>query len=97
MSRTATQQTQLSGFFNALASPVRLKILEMVTTTKRPLHIKAISDQLEIDYAATYRHVSVLKKSQLVEVYEVGRSRVVSPKNEDLIKRIMEIAKQVTV
>jgi DNA-binding transcriptional ArsR family regulator len=68
----------------------------MVTATKRPLHIKAISDQLKIDYAATYRHVSVLKKSKLVEVYEVGRSRVVSPKNEDLIKRILDIAEQVT-
>ena len=97
MSRTAIQQTELSGFFTALASPVRLRILEIVTATKRPLHIKAISDQLKTDYAATYRHVSVLKKAMLIEVYEVGRSRVVSPKNEDLVRRIMEIAKQVTV
>jgi len=80
----------LAKFFDALASPVRLQILEMVASTKRPLHIKAISDQLKMDYGAIYRHVSVLKKAKIVEVYEVGRSRVVSPKNQESVNRVLE-------
>ena len=85
-----TRLDDLAKFFDALASPVRLQILEMVTSTKRPLHIKAISDQLKLDYGATHRHVSVLKKAKIVEVYEVGRSRVVSPRNQELVNRVLE-------
>ena len=86
----STKLDDLAKFFDALSSPVRLQILEIVTSTKRPLHIKAISDQLKIDYGATYRHVSVLKKAKIVEVYEVGRSRVVSPRNQELVNRVLE-------
>ena len=85
-----TKLDDLAKFFDALASPVRLQILEIVTGTKRPLHIKAISDQLKIDYGSTYRHVSVLKKARLVEVFEVGRSRVVSPRNQELVNKVLE-------
>lgn len=86
----STKLDDLAKFFDALASPVRLQILEMIASTKRPLHIKAISDQLKMDYGATYRHVSVLKKAKIVDVYEVGRSRVVSPKNQDSLNKVLE-------
>ena len=86
----STRLDDLAKFFDALASPVRLEILEMIASTKRPLHIKAISDRLKIDYGSTYRHVSVLKKARIVEVYEVGRSRVVSPRNQELVNKVLE-------
>ena len=77
---------KLSTIFSALGSPTRLKIIELVNETERPLHIKAVAQVLRKDYAAVYRHVRVLEKSGLVGVYEVGRSRVIYLKNADLIK-----------
>ena len=80
----------LSEVFKALGSEVRLKILMMVSETKRPLHIKAISRQLNLDYAAIYRHVKVLKDARLINVYEVGRSRVIEVVREELIEKILK-------
>ena len=79
--------------FNALGSVVRLQILSVLQATTRPLHIKALSRGLKVDYAAMYRHVKVLESAGLVEVYEVGRSRVVEVVNAPLLKDLIEKAK----
>ena len=85
---------QVSAIFSALGSPTRLKIVELVSETKRPLHIKAVAQALKKDYAAVYRHVKVLEQSGLVGVYEVGRSRVIYLKNGELIKEFVRIAQK---
>ncbi|MFQ5761560.1 MAG: ArsR/SmtB family transcription factor [Candidatus Bathyarchaeia archaeon] len=82
---------RLSKVFNALGNPVRLKILVLLRDTKRPLHIKAISRNLGVDYAAVYRHVEVLKKASLLEIYEVGRSRVLSLLDQKFIDDLLSI------
>ena len=84
---------QVSDVFSALGSPTRLRIVELVSETERPLHIKAVAQVLKKDYAAVYRHVKVLEKSGLVGVYEVGRSRVIYLKNADLIKECVRTVK----
>ena len=68
---------KISEIFRALGSHTRLKIVELVNKTERPLHIKAVAQVLKKDYAAVYRHIQVLEKSGLIGVYEVGRSRVI--------------------
>jgi len=78
--------------FDALSNPIRLKILSIVSETKRPLHIKAVAKILEMDYAAVYRHVELLKKAGLLQIYEVGRSRVLSPLHVEDLKRLLESA-----
>jgi len=85
---------QVSAIFSALGSPTRLRIVELVSETERPLHIKAVAQVLKKDYAAVYRHVKVLEKSGLVGVYEVGRSRVIYLKNGELIKECVRIVKK---
>jgi len=85
---------QVSATFSALSSPTRLRIVELVSETERPLHIKAVAQVLKKDYAAVYRHVKVMEKSGLVGVYEVGRSRVIYLKNADLIKECVRIVKK---
>jgi len=85
---------QVSAIFSALGSPTRLRIVELVSETERPLHIKAVAQVLKKDYAAVYRHVKVLEKSGLVGVYEVGRSRVIYLKNADLIKECVRIVQK---
>jgi len=84
-----------SDLLNALGSPTRLKILLTVQETNRPLHIEAVSKALKMDYAAVYRHVKVLQKSGLIEVYEVGRSRVLTVKNADTVKQLIQIANKI--
>ena len=85
---------QVSDVFSALGSPTRLKIIELVSETERPLHIKAVAQVLKKDYAAVYRHIGVLEKCGLVGVYEVGRSRVIYLKNGELIKECVRTVKK---
>ena len=85
---------QVSDVFSALGSPTRLRIVELVSETERPLHIKAVAQVLKKDYAAVYRHIRVLEKCGLVGVYEVGRSRVIYLKNAELVKECVRTVKK---
>lgn len=85
---------QVSELFSALGNPTRLKIIELVTETERPLHIKAVAQMLRKDYAAVYRHVRVLENCGLIGVYEVGRSRVIYLKNDQIIKECIQRVKK---
>jgi DNA-binding transcriptional ArsR family regulator len=78
--------------FRALGNAVRLKVLLLVSDTKKPLHIKAVAEALNMDYAALYRHVKVLEKMGLLEIYDVGRSRVLALTDHASIEKLIEIA-----
>jgi hypothetical protein len=45
-----------------------------------------------MDYAAIYRHIAVLKKANLLQVFEVGRSRVLSPLHVKVVKQLIQQA-----
>ncbi|MCS7136664.1 MAG: winged helix-turn-helix domain-containing protein [Nitrososphaerota archaeon] len=83
------QVERVSRLFEALGNKTRIKILLMVAESKRPLHIKAVAKSLKMDYAATYRHVKALEEAGLVEIYEVGRSRVLSLKNQEWLMDLL--------
>jgi ArsR family transcriptional regulator len=85
---------QVSAIFSALGSTTRLKIIELISETERPLHIKAVAQVLKKDYAAVYRHIRVLEECGLVGVYEVGRSRVIYLTNKELVKDFIRKAKE---
>ena len=82
---------RISKIFSALGNEVRVKIVLLVGETKKPLHIKAVANALNLDYAALYRHVKVLEQNGLLKIYEVGRSRVLSLKCREMIERLIEI------
>jgi len=82
-----------SEIFGALGNTVRLRILIMLMETKKPLHITAVASILKMDYGGVYRHVEVLRDAGLIQVYEVGRSRVLSPLNIDTAKELIGKAK----
>ena len=88
--------SRVSSVLSALGNPTRLRIVELINETKRPLHIKAVAEILKKDYAAVYRHVKVLQRNELSKVYEVGRSRVIYLKNGDLIRECVRIAKKIS-
>jgi len=93
-SKEETEQEHISAVFSALGNPIRLRILSLISETKRPLHIKAVAKSLQMDYAAVYRHIDILKKAGLIQIFEVGRSRVLSPLHLDMVKQIISLAKQ---
>ena len=93
--KSHTKQEILSAVFNALGNPTRLRILSIINQTKRPLHIKAVAKILQMDYGAVYRHVEILKKTGLVQIFEVGRSRVLSPLHADVVNQIFTLAQQI--
>ena len=78
--------TSASNVFAALGNSVRLRILLMLMDSKKPLHITAVASNLKMDYGGVYRHVEVLRDAGLLQVYEVGRSRVLSPLNVELVR-----------
>jgi DNA-binding transcriptional ArsR family regulator len=82
-----------SQIFGALGNTVRLRILLMLIDTKKPLHITAVASNLKMDYGGVYRHVEVLRDAGLIRVYEVGRSRVLSPLNIEIAKDLIGKAK----
>lgn len=79
--------------FSALGNSVRLRILLMLLDSKKPLHIMAVATNLKMDYGGVYRHVEILRNAGLLQVYEVGRSRVLSPLNADLVRDFITKAK----
>lgn len=90
----AKELQKVSDVFRALGSPIRLKIVELVSRTEKPLHIKAVAQALKKDYAAVYRHVQVMERNGLLGVHEVGRSRVIYLKNADLIDECVRLAQK---
>ena len=86
-----------STMFGALGNPVRLRILLMLMDSKKPLHITAVASNLKMDYGAVYRHVEVLRDAGLIQVYEVGRSRVLSPLNSEIVRELIMKAKNFIV
>ena len=93
---TKEEIDKVSAVLGALSHPTRIKILLITAETKKPLHIKAIAKILKADYAAIYRHIEVLKKANLLEIYEVGRSRVLSPLRMGVINQIIQLTKELT-
>ena len=84
----------IAKVFYALSSVARLRILSLIESSKRPLHIKAVSRALKIDYATVYRHIRALESAGLVEIYDVGRSRVVEVKDPNTLKELIAKASE---
>ncbi len=81
----------MAKIFYALSSLPRLKIIALLEDTDRPLHIKAVSKALKIDYATVYRHIRTLEAAGIVEIYDVGRSRVVEVKDPSAVKELISL------
>jgi len=85
-----------SQTFSALGNTVRLRILLMLMDSKKPLHITAVASNLKMDYGGVHRHVEILRNAGLLQVFEVGRSRVLSPLNIEQVREFITKAKDVS-
>ena len=91
---TAEELKPVSQTFSALGNIVRLRILLMLMDSKKPLHITAVASNLKMDYGGVHRHVDVLRNAGLLQVFDVGRSRVLSPLNIDQVRDFILKAKE---
>jgi len=66
----------------------------MLMDSKKPLHITAVASNLKMDYGGVHRHVDVLRNAGLLQVFDVGRSRVLSPLNIDQVRDFILKAKE---
>lgn len=66
----------------------------MLMDSKKPLHITAVASNLKMDYGGVHRHVEVLRNAGLLQVFEVGRSRVLSPLNIEDVREFITKAKE---
>ena len=87
---------RLATIFQALGNETRLKALMLIKDTNRPLHIKAVSNALQIEYAALYRHIKMLQRSGLVETFEVGRSQVLGLKKKEVLDQLLQITQKLS-
>jgi DNA-binding transcriptional ArsR family regulator len=90
----AEELKSVSQTFSALGNVVRLRILLMLMDSKKPLHITAVASNLKMDYGGVHRHVEVLRNAGLLQVFEVGRSRVLSPLNIEQVRDFVTKAKE---
>jgi len=90
---TAEELKSVSQTFSALGNSVRLRILLMLMDSKKPLHITAVASNLKMDYGGVHRHVEILRNAGLLQVFEVGRSRVLSPLNIEQVRDFIARAK----
>ena len=89
----AEELKPVSQTFSALGNIVRLRILLMLMDSKKPLHITAVASNLKMDYGGVHRHVEILRNAGLLQVFEVGRSRVLSPLNIEQVRDFIARAK----
>jgi DNA-binding transcriptional ArsR family regulator len=93
---TTEELKSMSQTFSALGNIVRLRILLMLMDSKKPLHITAVASNLKMDYGGVHRHVEILRNAGLLQVFEVGRSRVLSPLNIEQVHDFITNAKVFT-
>jgi len=85
--------SSIHTFFSALGNSSRLRIIELLLSSQKPLHVKGIARLLGADYAVTYRHIEKLEEVGILGIYEVGRSRVPYLKNKEELKKILELSR----
>jgi len=86
----------MARIFSALGNPIRLRILQILSRSDRPLHIKAIAKITKTRYNSAYKHVKMLEEAGLINIFEVGRSRVLAVKSPELISQVWEFGKSFT-
>ncbi len=58
---------ELSKYLKAIAEPTRLKIIELLIVSNKPLCVNAIAYKLNLTQSAISQHLRILKQLDLVE------------------------------
>jgi ArsR family transcriptional regulator, arsenate/arsenite/antimonite-responsive transcriptional repressor len=62
----------ISKYLKAIADPTRLRIIEILNNSEKPLCVNAISHKLNITQSAVSQHLHILKQLDLVRGNRAG-------------------------
>ncbi len=88
---------EAARLFHALGNRLRLRVILLLSSTDRPLHIKAVSKMLKVSYPTIYRHITILKKAGIIKIYEVGRSRVITLTRPEEIRKVIALINELKI
>jgi len=91
MSKSITEM--ISNFFQALANPTRIEILELLKN-KDQMCVCEIVEKLKKDQSNISRHLNALKESGVIEFHAEGVRSNYKIKNKDVYK-ILELVKSI--
>ncbi|HTM25593.1 MAG TPA: metalloregulator ArsR/SmtB family transcription factor [Vicinamibacterales bacterium] len=91
MNRPALQEFK-AGFFRALAHPVRIRILETLSTGERS--VQELQQALDLDQPVVSQQLSVLRARNIVEPRKVGTT-VRYTLSDPLITKLLAIAREI--
>jgi len=80
----------MAEIFKALAHEYRIKMLRIIISSEKPLHIKAIAEMLNLNYEVVYKHIKILEKAGIIGIFMVGRSRVPYVKRREELSKLLE-------
>jgi len=82
-----TQLNKVSEVLKAIAHPVRIGILELLTKDQK-LSVTQIYEQLNIEQAAASHHLNILKNKDVLVAERVGKNCYYSLKYQELTQII---------
>lgn len=74
---------KVAGRLRAIAHPVRLAIIEILTKTQK-MSVTEIYEQLEIEQAAASHHLNIMKNKDVLDAKRDGKKIYYSLKNRSL-------------
>ena len=84
-----------ADFLKAIAHPTRLKMVKLLYNKKEC--VKNVEEWLQKRQANVSQHLNILRSQGIVDYIPEGKSRCYYLKNPDLIKKILECLKKITV
>lgn len=86
----------MQRLFSVLSSETRLRILEILLESKKPLCYCELVEDLGKDRSVVYRHFKKLEKSGLLKVEKKGKKLEGTVKKPEEVRKFLEIAKKVS-
>jgi ArsR family transcriptional regulator len=77
-----------ANLFKALAHPARIRVLEILSTNRRPTSVGEILTQTDLEPTLLSQHLAVLKRHRVVTAQRVGNSviyELAHPKISELL------------
>jgi len=87
------QKEAASELFSALSSTCRLKLLEILISSDRPLGVDELFDRIvgePFSYQGRFHHLRILRRSELVRSHLINGKRLSLQANLPLLESLIE-------
>ena len=85
-----TNIENISKYHKALSDVTRLKILELLLNENICIYICVLAEKIGKNQSVIYKHVQILKESNLINTRKEDKYLMCCIKNKEKIKKILE-------